>query len=413
MTDSETEAQPEADAQQLPLFPFQVPQDRDFVEQYAQYRTSCPVVKVRLATGGEAYAVMRYRDARRVFSDPVFSRAAACVDPEVPVLLPGARRPEMMFNMDGPDHVRQHGLTVRTFTTAAAERFRPRIQGIADRLMDRMLEAGPPAEFISAFGNPFPNHVIFEIFGVPTQDYGLLLDWLTTMLSYNRHTPEQQEAAYQAANAYFGDLVERRRAEPGDDLISALIQRNDEEGRFTEHELVSTIWVNVSGGTTAAANILPNMLVTFAHHPEQWRLLRERPELIPSAVAEVLRYTATGNTSFERLALEDVELSGVHVPAGSVVIPLLGSANMDAEAYPQPERFDITRPLDKSMSPHLGYGHGPHRCVGSALANVEMEVALGTLIERTPHLRLAVPVGELQWERGIAMRRMLATPVTW
>lgn len=409
--DPDTVAEPR-DGEQLPLFPFEVPQEQDFVERYAEYRAGCPVPKVRMATGGEAYIVTRYKDARRVFADPVFSRAA-CMDPSVPLLLEGIRRPEILSNIDGPEHLRQRGLTVRAFTTGSAERFRPKVQRIADDLIDAMLQAGPPADFIAAFGNPYPNFVIFRIFGVPDEDFEKLLGWLTRILSYRRHTPEEQAAAYLACNRYFTELVARKRADPGDDLTSALVQANDEDEKFSEEQLASLILVNVSGGTTAAANILPNSLLTFARHRDQWELLRERPELIPNAVAEVLRYVSVGNTSFERLTMQDVELSGVHVPAGSVVIPLLGSANMDAEAWDEPERFDVTRGVGQNTSQHLGYGHGPHRCIGSPLANVELEVAYTTMLERMPNLRLAVPESELQWEPRIAMRRMIATPVTW
>lgn len=398
--------------EELPLFPFDVPQDQDFVERYAEYRSGCPVPKVRMATGGEAYVVTRYKDARRVFADPVFSRAA-CMDPSVPLLLQGIRRPEILSNIDGPEHLRQRGLTVRAFTTGSAERFRPKVQRIADELVGAMLRSGPPADFIAGFGNPYPNFVIFRIFGVPDEDFGRLLGWLTHILSYGRHSPQQQAEAYRACNRYFTELVASKRADPGDDLTSALVQANEENEQFSEEQLASLILVNVSGGTTAAANILPNSLVTFSRHRDQWELLRERPELIPNAVAEVLRYVSTGNTSFERLTMEDVELSGVHVPAGSVVIPLLGSANMDAEAWDEPERFDVTRSAGQNGSQHLGYGHGPHRCIGSPLANVELEVAYSTLLERMPNLRLAVPESELQWEPRIAMRRMITTPVTW
>jgi cytochrome P450 len=398
---------------QLPVFPFDMPISDDFNQLYAEYREQCPVPKVRLKTGGDAYLVTRYHDARRVLADPAFSRSA-CMDPEVKLLLNGIRRPELLINIDGPEHTRQHRLTVHAFTGKAVERCRPLVQKIADELVDRMVEAGPPLDFIEYFGTPFPNRVIFEIFGVPTEDYDLLVEWLTRLLSFNRHSAEQQAAAFTEATGYFARLIERKRAEPGEDLTSALIQSEDGNDRFTTEELVRIIWVNVSGGTTAASSILSNALVTFARNPEQWERLRDDPDLVPQAVEEILRYVATGNTSFERLAVQDVELSGTLIPAGSVVIPLLGSGNVDSAAYQNPHVFDIDRFANvRSESPHLGYGHGIHRCVGSPLANVELQIAFRTLLERLPNLRLAVPVDELEWERGVAMRRMVRTPVTW
>lgn len=404
------EAADTATGAQLPLFPFEgISPGDDYVAQYEDYRRQCPVPKVRLANGGEAYVVMRHADTRRVLAEPVFDREG-CMDPSVPLLLEGSRIPGLLVNIEGREHLRQRKLTVRAFTPGKVAQFRPRIEQIADALVDAMLEQGPPADFVTSFGTPFPARLIFEIFGVPTADIGRLMDWLTKILSFGRFTPEEQGQAFQEVTAYFAALVARKRAEPGDDLTSALIQARDGDDKFTDEELVSNIWVNVSGGTVASSNILPNMIATFSQHPDQWELLKQRPELIPNAVEEVLRYVAAATTSFERITTEPVELSGTALPAGSVLIPLLSSANFDAEAYREPERFDVTRKLE---SPHLGYGHGPHRCVGAPLGTAELEVALEVLLARMPNLRVAIPHDQLPWDEGVAMRRLVCLPVTW
>ncbi len=394
----------------LPVFPFEgVSIGDDYVAEYETYRQQCPVPKVRLENGGEAFVVMRHADTRRVLAEPVFDREG-CMDPSVPLLLEGSRIPGILVNLEGPEHLRQRRLTVRAFTPGKVAQFRPRIVEIANRLVDEMLAAGSPADFVTAFGTPFPAQLIFEIFGVPTEDIERLMDWLTRILSYGRFTPEEQAAAFNEVTGYFAALVARKQAEPGDDLTSALIQARDGDDKFTVQELVSNIWVNVSGGTVASSNILPNMVLTFSRHPDQWELLRERPELIPGAVEEVLRYVAAATTSFERITTEPVELGGVALPAGSVLIPLLASANFDGEAYTRPEVFDVTRRME---SPHLGYGHGPHRCVGAPLGTAELEVALEVLLARVPNLRVNAAEDALQWDNGVAMRRLVSLPVTW
>ncbi|MFC5907271.1 cytochrome P450 [Streptacidiphilus monticola] len=395
----------------LPVFPFEdVSPADDFVSAYAELRASCPVPKVRLSTGGEAYLVTRYEDTKRVLSDPVFSRAA-CMDPEVPLLLEGARVPGLMTNLDRPEHTRLHRLTVKAFTTGTVARYRPRIREIAHELVDRMTADGATsADFVAAFGTPFPTRLIFEKFGVPTHDVERMMHWLTVILSFGRFTPEEQATAFAEVTAYIAELVAAKRAEPGDDFTSALIQSRDEGDQLTEEELVAQIWVHLGGGSIASSNIIPNMAVTFARHPDQWELLCRKPELIPSAVEEVLRYVAAATTSFERMAMADVELSGTRVPEGSVLIPLLASANFDEDAFEDARRFDITR---VQRNAHLGFGHGPHRCVGWALGVAELEIALEVLTERLPGLRLAAPDPGLDWDQGVAMRRLVSLPVSW
>jgi cytochrome P450 len=391
-----------------PMFPLDIPQTPDYVPEYADFRSQCPVPKVRLSEGGEAYLVTRYEDNRTVLADPVFSRAA-CMDPSVQLLLEGPRIPGLVVNLDLPEHTRLHRLTVRAFSIAAVARLRPRLKAIANELVDAMLESGPPVDFVTSFGTPFPTRVIFEIFGVPREDVQMLMGWLTQILSYGRYSVEEQASAFQSTMSYFAAHVARKRQDPGDDLTSALVAAHDRGEPFTEEELVSLIWVHVSAGSVAASNILPNTILTFSRHREQWDLLRLRPELLPSAVEECLRFVAAATTSFERMAMEDVELSGTPVPAGSVIIPVLRSANFDESVYTDSERFDITR----AESAHLGFGHGPHRCTGAQLGTAELEIALATFLERMPDLRVAVSESELEWDNGVAMRRQLRMPVTW
>lgn len=393
---------------ELPVFPFGHPQGPDIVPEYARLRRECPVPRVRLATGGEAFLITRHGDARRVYADPVFSRAA-CLAPEVPVLLAGSKIPGVMLNMDMPEHTRLRKLVVQAFTTGAVARMRPRIEEIATELLDAMVAAGPPADFVSSFGVPFPARVICEILGVPGEDVDRVVDWLRHILSITRSTPEETATAFRELTEYCAALIAEKRIHPAQDLITGLIQARDGGDRLSEQELVQLVWLHLGAGFETTANMLPNAMLTLSRHPDQWAVLRDKPELVPTAVEELVRYVAVAQAGFERVATTDVRLSGVPVPAGSVVLPVLNSVNFDADVFEEPERFDVTR----TRNPHLGFGHGPHRCVGAPLGLMELEVALLALLERMPGLHPSVPESELEWKRGMAVRALVRLPVTW
>lgn len=392
----------------LPVFPFPIDQGQDFIPEYEHLRRENPVPKVELATGGEAYLICRHADARRVYDDPVFSRTE-CARPEVPVLLAGSKIPGVMLNMDIPEHTRLRRLVVQAFTQGAVARFRPRIQTLAEEQLDKLIAAGPPADFVAHVAIPYPARVICEILGVASSDINQLIVWLEHILSVSRYTPEQTAAAFGALNAYFADLIAIKRREPADDLVSGLIQARDNDDRLTESELVQMAWLLLGAGFETTANMLPNAIVTLARHPQQWALLRQRPTLVPLAVEELLRYVAVSQAGFERVATVDVELSGVRVPAGSMVLPVPASVNFDSSVFDDPGRFDVTR----IRNPHLGFGHGPHRCVGAPLAQAEMDVLLRAILRRAPELRPAVADADLEWKQGMATRALQRLPVTW
>ncbi|HSV67327.1 MAG TPA: cytochrome P450 [Mycobacteriales bacterium] len=393
----------------LPEFPFSHPQGLDLIPEYERFRNECPVTKVRLKPGGEAYLIARYRDVRRIFDDDtIFSRADTC-KPESAVLLPGSKIPDVMLAMDRPEHTRLRKLVVQAFTTGAVARVRPRIEQIAEELIDELVEKGPGTDFIPTFAVPFPAQVICELLGVPTTDVDQMIWWLQHLLSVSRFTMEETVAALDALGSYCYELVVRKREEPADDLVSGLIAAHDQGERMTEPELVKMIYLILGAGFETSANMVPNALVTFGRHPDQWELLRQDPDRVPTAVEEVLRYVSVSQAGLDRVTRADVELSGCPVPARSTVIPLLSSANMDASIFERPERFDVRR----SPNPHLGFGHGPHRCVGAPLALVELEVAFRTLLARVPGIRPAVPLEELEWKQGMGTRAMVALPVVW
>ena len=390
------------------VFPFGSPEKLDVDPEHARLREHDPVPRVRLPLGGEAYLVSRYADVRRVFADPVFSRAEAS-KPEAAALRPAKRNPYLIVSMDPPEHTRVRKLLASAFTMRAVQRLQPRIEEIAGGLVASMVAAGPPADFVAAFAAPLPAMVISELVGAPAEDHERLRGWMDTALSITSRTAEQVRTAGEHMVGYLGALIAAKRAEPADDLLTALIEAHDGGDRLCEPELVFTTYILLVGGYETTAGLLANGLLTLHRHPDQLALLRARPELVTDAVEELLRYVPIAKAGLERVATEDVTLSGVRVPAGATVVPLQYSANHDPELAADADRFDISRgPL-----PHLAFGHGIHHCIGAQLARLELRIAFDTLLRRLPELRPAVPDDAIGWKAGMLTRGPATLPVTW
>jgi cytochrome P450 len=395
---------------ELPVFPFENMTGLDAFSRYAELRERDPVRPVRVASGGQVYLIARYEDARRVFTDPVFSRVAL-QRPDATVLIPASRIPGTLLNMDAPDHTRMRRLIARAFTTGAVDRMRPRVQMFTDDLIGTMVEQGPPVDFVASFAAVLPALVISDMLGVPGEDQHQLREWLEISLSAGAHTPQEIQAALGALSGYLAQLIAAKRAAPAEDLLSALIAVRDEGGALSEAELMSTLFILIAGGYETTAGLLTNSLVVLGyHHHDQLALLREEPELIPRAVEELLRYVPMAWCASERIALEEVELSGVRIPAGATVVVLTYAANRDEAAIDEPDRLDLTR---TARTPHLAFGHGIHRCLGAPLGRLELQTAFGTLLRRLPGLRPAIPESELTWKLGVIPVGPRALPVIW
>ncbi len=392
---------------EVPVFPFDAAPGLDFPE-YAKLRREDPVSLVRLVTGGHAYLVTRYEDVRRVLTDPVFSRAGLA-RPEVAVLVAGARIPHMMTNMDAPDHTRIRKLVTRAFTTRGVEPLRPRVQALTDSLIDDMVAAGPPVDFVEAFASPLPALVVSELLGLPPDDRERLHAWLEVTMSTGGRTPQEVAATFEQIMAYLRGQIDAKGAAPAEDLLSALIGARDEGDRLSEQELLYTVFILIAGGFETTIRFLTNSILVFDAHPDQLARMRETPELIPDVLDELLRYIPVSVVTMERVTLADVELGGVAIPAGSTVIPSLFAANHDEDAIADADRLDLTR----GPSPHLAFGQGIHRCIGAPLARLELEVAYGTLLRRLPWLRPAQQPGAGDWKTGVTTVGPSRLLVTW
>lgn len=371
--------------------------------EYATLREEAPVTLVRMPTGDPAYLVTRYDDVRFVLSDRRFS-----VDrsrPGAPRLV-GMQKNDTMLAKDPPDHTRLRRMMMREFTARRIERLRPLIREILGEILDAMQAQGPPADIVETVAVPLPITVLCELLGVPFADRSLLRDLSERMVSYTRYSFEEMAAARDRLREYVAELLRIKREEPGEDLLSALIAVRDGSDRLSEAELISQVELLLVAGHETTTKQIGNGMVALLGSPGQRTALRDNPD---AAVEELLRHDPPGDGAQFRLAIEDVDVGGVRIPAGSAVLAAIPVANRDPRQFADADRLDLNR----SANPHLTFGYGPHHCLGAILARAELKTTFLDLFARFGSLRLAVPPEELRWQRGLRVSGYAHVPVTW
>lgn len=347
---------------------------------WAQMRIEAPVYQ----DADGAWHLTRYADCVAALHTP--SLSSDRTDSQLNVLAPAEReraatyatmRRAMMLFADPPHHTRLRRLVARAFTPRTAEALRPRVQAIVDDL----LAAAPTDDFdaLRDLALPLPYSVIADLIGVPAEDRAQIKAWSTDfVVSLNRFDREIAERAAASLRAFADELrpvVARLRAAPEPNLLSALVAAEEQGDRLSEDELFATAMLLIIAGHETTTNLIGNGLWLLLSHPEQLALLRDSPALIAGAVEETLRY-ASPVQGMVRVASEEVTIGGTAIARGERVNVLFGAANRDPAHFAKPERFDITR----QPNPHLGFGDYIHVCLGAALARVEGQVALGTLV---------------------------------
>jgi len=367
-----------------------------------------PAFRAELPDGRIVWLVSGYENVRQVLADQRFSRALA--------VAPGRAQPGFeMFagssinGMDPPEHARLRKLVTSAFTARRVEALRPRVAGIVSELIDAMLERPQPADLVTCFSLPLPARVICEMLGVPAEDTGQFHVWSDTVMGDWQRDSNEIMTALAELFGYFGRLIEIKRAQPADDVMSALIAARDDADRLSEEELTVMCCTLLIGGHETTANQINLSLLLLFDHPGEVAKLRADPGLIPAAVEELLRYARLGGLAPARVTREDVAVGGVTIPAGELVIPLFATANRDPSVFTDAERFDVTR----DAASHLSFGGGVHHCLGAQLARVELQEAFRGLIGRLPGLRLAVPASQLQFKPGMAIHSLRELPVLW
>ncbi len=361
------------------------------------------------------FAVTRDRDVRALLSDNRFGRALSWTTPQ------GAPNPRynrpapnstagwLMFK-NPPDHTRLRGLVVKAFTARRIQAMRERVQQTVDRCLDR-IAAGDRADLATDFAQQIPSRVIFDLLGVPEELRRRLLDNIGGFMNLLEPAPmstadlDRADAQHAIVVGILREVFALRRREPADDLISELVQVEEQGDRLSAQELIDNVILLFLAGFDTTAGMIGNALLALMRHPEQLARLRDEPALMPGAVEEFLRYDSSVQYA-NRVALEEVALGDKTVPKGVMVMGVVGSANRDEEVYDEAERFDVTRSGVRPIS----FGGGIHHCIGSQLARLEIEIAVGSMIRRFPKLRL----GEREkhvWRKSMTLRALTSLPV--
>ncbi|MFF8394338.1 cytochrome P450 [Streptomyces sp. NPDC016172] len=293
-----------------------------------------------------------------------------------------------MLDLEPPDHTRIRRLVSKAFTPRTVERLKPYVRGLADELASALVAAGG-GDLLKDVAEPLPVAVIAEMLGIPESDRAPLRPWSADICGMYELSPSEDTAA-RAVRAsaefsdYLRDLIAARRKEPGDDLISGLIEAHDEGDRLTEQEMISTCVLLLNAGHEATVNATVNGWYALFRNEAQLSALRADHSLVPSAIEELMRYD-TPLQLFERWVLDEIEIAGTTIPRGAEIAMLFGSANHDPEVFTDPGRLDLTR----TDNPHISFSAGIHYCIGAPLARIELAASMGALLERAPTLRLA------------------------
>ncbi|WP_338090744.1 cytochrome P450 [Planosporangium thailandense] len=277
---------------------------------------------------------------------------------------------------------------------------------MADNLLDTVAPTGR-ADLIADLAGPLPVAVICELIGVPEANRPDFRSWTDAMIAPPPDDPRAAAKAVGAIHTFLADLVAARRAEPGHDLLSAMIAARDEDDRLSEDELTSLAFLILFAGYENSVHTIGNGLLTLLRHPDALANLRAEPQHVTSAVEEILRFEPPSPVAIRRFPTEDITIGGVTVPKGETVLLAVAAANRDPDRFTEPEDFDPQR----ADNPHLTLGHGIHYCLGAPLARMEIEIAIGTVVRRFPAIKLAVSADELQWRPSFRSRALQALPV--
>ncbi|WP_406368003.1 cytochrome P450 [Streptomyces sp. NBC_01546] len=380
---------------------------------YRQLREEGPVRRAVIAGGLDAWLVTRYEDGLAALTDSRFSADVRdASDTRLLGQLPETERKSVLGNMlrsDPPDHTRLRSLVSKAFTARRVAGMQSRIQSITDGLLDAVVPAGH-ADLVADFALPLPVTVISELLGVPVDDRHDFQRWTDRMIMRGSVPPDPAvvNEAWQHMRAYVTELIQAKRAHPGDDLLSGLITARDEERQLSEDELIAMVFLLLAAGYITTVNLIGGGIAILLAHPDQLDLLRSDPELLPGAIEEFLRFDGPVSPGIARFAREDVEIGGVTIPRGATVLIASAIADRDPARFPDPDRLDIAR----QDNAHLAFGHGIHYCLGAPLARLEGQIAIGTALRRLPGLALAVAPDEIRWRPG-GLRGPQTLPVTF
>lgn len=387
--------------------------DTDFIQDphaaYERLRVEAPVRPAVMPRGLKVWLVTGYADAKALLADPRLSKDNRRAR-ELFQVKAGAESvfssslAAHMLNLDPPDHTRLRKLVNKAFTARTVSRLRPRIEEIADELIDRIAQAGR-VDLLESYAFPLPITVICELLGIPAADRDNFRTWSNTIVS--AATPEQLQRDSAALAAYLAELVASKRAQPTEDLLSDLVHVSEEGDQLSEVELLSMAFLLLVAGHETTVNLIANGVRALLDRPDQLAALRADPSLLPGAVEEFLRFDGPINVATLRFTTAPVQVGDVVIPADQFVMVSLLGANRDGEKFAEPDRLDITRPTGG----HLAFGHGIHYCIGAPLARLEAEIAIGRLLARFGTIELDGEPAQLRWRDSTLMHGLETLPI--
>lgn len=378
---------------------------------YARMRREHPVYRSSQGT----WYLTRYADVEAAVHDLRLSndrermtRALAARQGNLQRLSRLTRRlGRVVSNTDPPDHTRLRKLIKKAFTARRIQGLRPRIQAIVDELLDAAVAAGPTMDLIATLASPLPTTVICELFGIPRTDQDRVRAWFHQLKgATTAEGLERAELMIEQFEGYLADLIRRRRAEPANDILSALVTAQGSGDQFTDDELLSTCFMLVTAGDETTTNLIGNSTLALLRHPDQLHRLRQDPTLIRSGIQELARYDSPSHMIL-RVVAEAVQIGGQTLAEGDLVYLVLAAANRDPDRFPDPDQLDLGRYDNR----HLSFGNGPRFCLGAPLARLQGEIAIGTLVQRLPMLRLDTET--VQWQPSTTLRGPVSLPVAY
>lgn len=374
--------------------------------------TERPLSRVRIWDGSTPWLVTGYTELKSLMSDPRIS--VEDHHPGFPHWNEGMldlvnHRAKSVFNTDGEEHSRFRRMMTKPFTVKRVDALRPAIQQITDDHIDAVLAGPKPADLVEALALPVPSLVISEMLGVPYEDHEFFQQHATTGVS-RYATKEEAANGRVGLGRYLIDLLESKMEDPAEDMVTELAERVT-AGEISMKEAAQIGTGVLIAGHETSANMISLGTLALLEHPDQLALLRDTddPKVVANAVEELLRYLSIIQNGQRRVALDDIEIGGHTIKAGEGVIIDLAPANWDPHQFPEPDKLDLTRPARL----HVGFGFGPHQCVGQQLARVELQIVFKTLLTRIPDMRLAIPIEDVEFKHDKLAYGVYRLPVTW
>jgi cytochrome P450 len=375
-------------------------------------RDAGPVHRVLLPDGTESWWVTKYEevtacleDHERFSSQVTKAVASDAIQNSQALIRKDPTLRYTMINRDPPDHTRMRRLVVRAFSARRIEALRPRIEARAKILLDELAVCTGPVDLVRKYAFPLPVGVICDLLGVPESDseyFGALINRLIGAAG-----GQQALDSIAALKDFMAAKLDDKRVHPADDVLTGMVEASDEEGLLSEEELPAMALQLLTAGHETSIYLISGGTLRLLQHPDQLDLIRADPSMLGNAIDELLRFDPPPVPGVFRYATQDVAVGGTVIPAGALVILSVAAANRDPDRFPEPDQLDVTRPEIE----HMAFGRGIHYCLGARLARLEGEIAIGSLFQRFPALRLAIPFEEVRWKPLNFLRGLRELPV--